>query len=149
MVAVVTRGEDGMQRKPRSAIRPVVLTLLAQLVLTLALFRPGERVAITIDRLERTPFPAESPSGASYQVEGTVDDGGATYRKIQAVNLIAARDDPSQPEGVRYIGTAPARFNAADGRFLLYAGFGVPRGHYVAVEARDRAGRRYVRRLPD
>jgi hypothetical protein len=138
-----------MQRRPRSALKPVVLTLLAQLVLTLALSRPGERVAITIDRLERTPFPADSPPGASYEVEGTVDDGGATYRKIQAVNLIAARDDLSQPEGVRYIGTAPAIFNSADGRFLVRAGFGVPRGYNVAVEARDRAGRRYVRRLPD
>ena len=126
-----------MHRRPRSARLPVALTLLAQLVLSLCSCRPGERVVITIDRLEKTPFPADSTPGASFKVEGTVNDGGAIYRKIRSVNLVAVRDDASRPEGVYYIGTAPATFSSADGRFSVTAAFGIPTGipsHYVAVE---------------
>jgi hypothetical protein len=135
---------------PRRALVPVALTLTAQLFVTLLLSRPGESVNITIKRISKAPFAPGDSDGGWYTVVGKVDDGGAIYRRVRFVNLVLARVDPAKPNNVQHLGTAAANYNATTGEFSVKCGFGAIKTEpapYIAVEARDLAGRTYTKRL--
>ena len=102
----------------RRTLPTVALTALALLASAFALNRPGERVVIAIDRASKVPDWA-LPGRFHYEVEGRVDDGGATYRRVESIALVLLDPVVGPGSGDPWLGDELAAFDSAAGRFRV------------------------------
>jgi hypothetical protein len=135
--ATVTKG------KPRSAVIPVLLTILVLCALTWRV-TSFERIQVRIDRLDATGSPPLLQQGREYVVEGVADDGDNPYKAITSltVQLYTRQHGAIMILGSARIPQIDSERRRFVGRVRVGEGFG-PTDAVLAIIFADNSGRSY------